>query len=333
MRYTQFNAFEKHLHSATPANLCPLYALLVKDPAERVWIFDQLKGQLDPLNITVYAPDLAGVRQLIEDLFSLSLFSGKTLFHIPDCEKLPKEAQGLLEKKLSALSSATPLVLSGESLVRQGAFFKAIEKQGVILDSGEEKPWEKERSLAEWVVERARREGYSIDSSAVNALARGVQGNLGLLAAEWEKLKTFAGESSVLSHKDVQAICHLTLQDSNWALGEAILAQDSKTALEIAERMIEKGSAPVAILRSLRHQIVTAFLLASADEEGKRSWAMEKFPYLKGQMFEKQMQTARRFGSEKLSCVIQTIDDFEFQAKDSLEDPKLLLTLLCAKVL
>jgi DNA polymerase-3 subunit delta len=331
VRYTQFKAFEKHLQSSYPSNFLPLYCILIKDPAERGLAFDTLKKKLEASSLSHYDPQ--EVKALLGELDTLSMFAGKQLFHLHACEKLTKETQGLLEKRLASLPPSTTLVFSGESVPRQSAFFKALEKHGVILDTGEEKPWEKEKNLAEWLLEQARQAKIAIDPDAVNALARGTQGSLSLLSAEWEKLLTYVGEKPQITLSDVLAICLISTTDSTWAFGEAILAKDSKTALETSHRMLDAGVSVFPLLRGLRHQVMTALLMATAEREGKRDWISQKFPYLKGQMLEKQLHAASRFGVDRLSTAIQTIDDFEFKAKDGFDDAKLLLTLLCTRII
>lgn len=333
VRYTQYKAFEKHLQSSAPSNFSSLYSLIIKDPGERALAFDLLKKRLNAETVILFQADSQGEKELLSQLDDLSLFSGRQLLHLQGCEKLSKGGQASLEKRIQHILPSIVLVLSAETISRQGAFYKAIEKHGVVLDIGEEKPWEKEKSLAEWVIERAQQEKKAIDPEAVNMLARGTQGSLAILASEWEKLLTYCGEKSKITVIDVHSICCLTSSDTGWLLGEAILGQNHKNALETAHRLLDQGNSLFPLLRSLRHQVTTALFLATAEREGKRELISQKFPYLKGHMLEKQVQAASKFGPRRLAVVLQTIDEFEFKAKDGCDDPKLLLTLLCTRII
>ena len=333
MRYTQYKAFEKHLQSSSPSNFSSLYSLIIKDPGERALAFDLLKKRINAETVILFQADSQGEKELLSQLDDLSLFSGRQLLHLQGCEKLSKSGQASLEKRIQHILPSIVLVLSAETLSRQGAFYKAIEKHGVVLDIGEEKPWEKEKSLAEWIIERAQQEKKTIDPEAVNILARGTQVSLAILASEWEKLLTYCCEKSKITPTDVHSICCLTSNDTGWLLGEAVLGQNHKHALETAHRLLDQGNALFPLLRSLRHQVTTALFLATAEREGKRELISQKFPYLKGHMLEKQVQAASRFGPRRLAGVLQTIDEFEFKAKDGCDDPKLLLTLLCTRII
>lgn len=320
MRYTQHKAFEKHLHSSSPSNFSSLYCLIIKDPGERFLAFESLKKIVGAMSITLHSEE-----ELFSQLDSLSFFSGKQIFHYP-CEKFSKSSR--LEKRFSQMSADVILVLSMESLARQSAFYKAVEKHGVLLDTSEEKPWEKEKNLAEWLMERVFQANKTMDLEAVTALSKGSCGSLALLASEWEKLLTYVGERPRISLHDVMTICSLSPLDSAWAFGELLLAQNAGAALEVALRMIDQGGAIFSILRQLRHQMTTALHLTLFDREQ----ISLKFPYLKGQMLERQLQAAMNFRTGPLIKAIQLIDELEFKAKDGWDNPKLLLTLLCAKV-
>ena len=333
VRYNQYKAFEKHLQSSTPSNFSALYSLIIKDPGERALSFDLLKKKLNAGTVVLFQADSQGEKELLSQLDDLSLFSGRQLLHLQGCEKLSKGTQSSLEKRIQHILPSIILVLSAETLSKQSAFYKAIEKHGVVLEIGEEKPWEKEKSLAEWIIERAHQEKKTIDPEAVNILARGTQGSLAILASEWEKLLTYCSEKAKISSNDVLSICCLASNDTGWLLGESILAQNHKGALETAHRLLDQGTSLFPLLRSLRHQVTTALFLATAEREGKRDMISQKFPYLKGHMLEKQVQAAAKFGPRRLAKAIQTIDEYEFKAKDGCDDPKLLLTLLCTRII
>ncbi len=333
VRYNQYKAFEKHLQSSAPSNFSSLYSLIIKDSGERALAFDLLKKKLNAETVLLFHADAQGEKELLNQLDDLSLFAGRQLLHLQGCEKLSKATQAILEKRIQHILPSITLVLSAETISRQGAFYKAIEKHGVILDIGEEKPWEKEKSLAEWITERAHQEKKPIDPDAVNLLARGTQGSLAILAAEWEKLLIYCNDKAKITTADVHSICCLAPNDTSWQLGESILAQNPKGALETAHRLLDQGVSFFPLLRGVRHQVQTALFIATAEREGKRDWISQKYPYLKGQMLEKQVQAAARFGPRKLAQAIQTIDEFEFKAKDGCDDPKLLLTLLCTRII
>lgn len=330
MKYTQFRAFEKHLQSAAPLHFSPIYCFIGKDSQERGLALDTLKKSLKIEEAIRYEPDRE--KEFLRDLDMTSLFQEKRLFHFQLGEKLSKNLSIQGEKRLGHLPPSTYVVFSAEVLSSKTSFYQALEKVGVILDMGELKPWEKERSCAEWLLDKAAKEGKTLSSDAANLLVRGSAYNLAILSKEWEKLLIYSGNQKTLHAKDVEEVCCLDPILSQWLLGEAILQKNPKLALEAGSRMLDQGHAVFTLLRQLRHQMMTALQLVSAKENGKLDLVRAKFPYLKGQMFDRQLAGCAGWGSLSLARAIERIDDYEFKAKDAWDDPKLLLNMLILRL-
>lgn len=326
MKYTQFRAFEKHLQSAAPLHFSQIYCFIGKDSQERGLALDTLKKSLKIDEAIRF--ESGAEKEFLRDWDTPSLFQEKRLLVFQLGEKLSKNISIQLETRLGNLPPSTFVVFSAETLSGKTSFYQALEKAGIILDMGEEKPWEKEKSLAEWLLDKASKAHKNISPEAVNLLARGCGSSLAVLSGEWEKLLTYSGDQKAIQAKDVEAICSLDPVDSTWLLGEAILQRNVKLALEVAMRMLDQGHAVFALLRQLRHQMMTALQLACAKETGKLDAARAKFPYLKGQMFDRQLAACSGWGSMRLARAIERIDTFEFKAKDTWDDPKLLLNML-----
>lgn len=324
MKYSQFRAFEKHLQSAAPDRFSPVYCFIGKDSQERALAFDTLKKSLNIKEVIRYESE--GEKEFLRDLDTPSLFQEKRLLYFHIGEKVSKTL------KIGPIPPSTFVVFSAESISPKSSFYQAVEKAGVILEMGEEKPWEKEKVLAEWLLDKASKEGKTLSSDAVNLLVRGCAPSLAVLYQEWEKLLIYSGDQKTIQAKDVEAICVLNPLDSSWALGEAILQKNAKLALEAGCRVLDQGQAIFALLRQLRHQMMTALQLASAKESGSLELVRAKFPYLKGQMFDRQLAAACGWGSMRLARAIERIDTYEFKAKDAFDDPKLLLNMLILRL-
>lgn len=334
MRYTQIKAFENHLESSAPSHFAKIYVLLCKDLGERLFIYDRLKAallrQFSKIDIRTYQADPKGERDFLRDLEAPSLFCEEQLFHLAGCEKLSKGFCQSFEKKVQTLFRTTT-VFSGESIAPISSFYRFLEKEGVILDTGGEKPWEKEKGLGEWLVSLAKKEKKTIAPEALRLLVKGC-GNFSTLFSEWEKLAIFTSGRSEITKDDVERISVLIPEESSWQLGEAILASDGKRALTVARNALSQGSTTIALLRQVRHQFSTALYILSCQERGKKDLIPLKFSYLKGAFLEKQLSLAARFGLRRLSQAVIALEKLEYKAKDTLDDPHLLFTYLIGLV-
>lgn len=336
MKYTQFKPFEKHLLAARPHNFSGLYCLIIKDGSERALAVDELKNALatsyPALDYRVYNLDHKAEKSLLDDLMMPSLFQNHRLVHFQGAEKLSKDSMQGLERYFNKLPSSLTLLFSAETLNKLTLFYKALEKYGVVLDIGNEKSWEKEKMLAEWLLQRADAAGKSITTDAVNMLVRGVSHNLALLASEWEKILTYVGQQKQITAADLNAIGVLLSADSTWLLGEAILQNNAKKALEAAHNSLLQGGSAIALLRGLRHQFTTALYVATYANRGTLDEVTVKFPYLRGAPLDKQIALSTSYGPQRLAKGLQLIDEYEFKAKDQCDDPELLLNLLIGRL-
>lgn len=327
MKYTQINGFEKHLQGASLSSFSEIYTLLSKDSADLQFAVDLFKKFLKGYYTHSVPPSALGEKEFLSILNTPSLFQKPELIHIFSVEKLSKDFQSTLLKELPALPKRIKLLLTGESLSKNSNLYKGIEKSGIVLDLSEEKPYEREKSLAEWLLKKSSEQKKKIAPEVVNALARGVSGSFSRLEKEWEKLSLYTLDKEMIQLSDLLLV-ELDSNETNWKIGEYLLQGNRQKALEIIYQELKRGESPIALLRLLRHQIQTALMIASYDQEGQSEKIQEKFPYLRGQMLERQLHAARSFGVNNLTRLLYRIDEYEFKAKDSVTDGELLFTML-----
>ncbi len=333
MKFSQVRSFEKHLASSAPHHFAPVYIILVKDATDRTWMVERAKRRLigeGVRSIAIFETD--PTKRLMQELSTLSLLREERVV-IAYFEAAPKGKADELIGLIKQLPKETRCLIAMESLAKSTALYKAVEEEGVILELPTEKSWERERSLTEWLLHEASELGKTIAPQAVQLLVKGVWGSYARLSSEWEKLLMFVGERAKITLDDVSAISSLEVEESSWALGDALLAGDGKKALESALQLIEQGSEAIQLLRQIRHQLMTAFQTAVHSEEGTLDSFLVKMPHLKGALLQKQLNAAARFGIKRLAHAVAAIDACEFRAKDGISCPKLLLTQLLAKLL
>jgi DNA polymerase-3 subunit delta len=332
MKFTQIKPFEKHLDSSGPSHFSPIYALLIKDERERLWMLDRCKQKLLESGMQLHMlPREQTEKHLFEELASLPLFREKKLVCCP-LDDLSKQKHEAMIPLLASASRDTRYVFFGESLPKSSPLLKAFEVEGVILELIEEKPWEKEKAMTEWLLYEAEKGKKRISYQAVNALVKGSKRSFAYLSGEWEKLCLYAGNRESIEDSDLEAISTLEQEENTWGLGDALLQRDGKKALEIAFFQLDQGAAVIQILRQMRHQMQTTLKTALHQQEGSMADWIAQNPYLKGSILDKQLKGATSYGISRLCAALQLIDQYEFKAKDSLDQPKLLITQLIGRL-
>ena len=338
MRYDNIRAFEKHLEGASPHHFSPLYLIVGKDSFECKEAIQLLKRFLIPpeqkdMAFKVWEGTQADPKELLTDLYSQSFFVEKRVILVNQVEKLKKNILEELEKYVKKISRSQYLILSTTALSRQTNFYKLIEKEGIILEFVELKPWEKEKSVIDWVGKQAVAQRKLMSYQLCQKFVRQVGMEQPAVANELEKLFCFIGKRQEVTEQDIEQINTVVASSSVWQLGEAIFCGDAHLALKTIKGLLQDGSSLLPLLRQMRSQFVTAYQLCLLLLQGKQpSEIITEFPYMKGQILDKNMANARQYGMEALRRGLLEIDHAEACIKNSEMEEHLLAEVLMIKL-
>lgn len=339
MKYNHLTAFEKHLASSAPAHFAPLYLLLSKEDFNRKTACEKLIKYLlgeqtaNPLSLSIYDGEKGDVENVLQELNSGVFFSGKRVVVLHHAEDLPKAAT---EKLLTYYEKPNPsvyLILTASSLSAATNFYKKSELKGVVLEMAEEKPWEKEKSLKEWIDQKVVNYGKKIESAANQLLLKQIGTDQAILNIEIEKLVCYIGENHQISERDVEAICVSTCTENVWQLGEAIFRFDASTALRIALALLKENTPLLMLLRQIRSQFQTDFQVCTILIQGGSGLDVTKqFGYMKGQILEKHIQLSKNYGIGRFRKGMLLIDEAELAAKNSAVENSYLIEKLIIRL-
>jgi DNA polymerase-3 subunit delta len=135
---------------------------------------------------------------------------------------------------LQAPAPATVLALVAEELKAGSALWKACARAGDVLEYRVPR-----KKLQSWVMERFRRAGVRAEPDACAALIQIVGTDLHALAAEVDKLATWAAGEPV-GEREVEALAAPVAEDPIFALTDAWAAHDTARALAASERIFER---------------------------------------------------------------------------------------------
>ena len=339
MKYSTLAAFEKHLEGASPKHFADIYLILAKEPFARKQAVDRLvaivlKNEPSPeLSLQVFDAEKHNVSIILQELETLAFFSKKRVVVIHEVDAFDKAATTKLEGYFTSPNRAVCLVMTTASLNRSTTFYKKTEKVGVLLDIPEEKSWEREKSVAEWLRIEAAANGKQIDPATCQLLVKQLGTDQMLLQGELQKLICYVGERTVVDTRDVAAICTSINLDNAWQLGEALFRRDVSAALQIGKALIADGVALIALLRQIRSQFQTEYQICSIlNNGGNASNIAQDYPYMRGTVLERHVRQAQSYGMARFKSGMLAIDATELQAKNSATDPDFLVEKLIIKL-
>ncbi|MCA9856551.1 MAG: DNA polymerase III subunit delta [Dehalococcoidia bacterium] len=124
--------------------------------------------------------------------------------------------------------------------------------------------------VAQWLQDRAVRRGISIQPQAIEAMAEMVGANLRALAAELEKLATYA-DGRTITADDVRLLTPVVREERIFDLVDAIVEGHAANALKLLRRMLDDGSETPAHVQLLVARQLRLLVRATEILEGRGS--------------------------------------------------------------
>lgn len=339
MKYTTLGAFEKHLQAAAPHNFADVYLLMSEDAYGRKQGLEKLTVSIlqgkNPSYLTYQAFDgeRVSITALMDELNALAFLAAKRMIVVSKPEALDKATSTALEGYIASPNRSLCLVLVSSGLHRGSSFYKKLEKHGVVMDLPEEKPWEKEKSVTEWLMTQAHAQGKQLMPKAAAMIVKRMGTDQMLLEQELNKLFCYVGKRPTIQETDVGAICSQADLENTWQLGEAIFNRRGSDAVRIARSQLNQENPLIALLRQLRSQFQTEFQVCTLLRQGKGSVEIaHEFPYMRGAILERHMKQAQSYGMERFRKGLLAIDAAEMEAKNSTLDPEFILDILMVRL-
>lgn len=327
MKFSTLRAFEKHLEEAAPNHLSRIYLLITKEDFDRESAEKLLRSKLptSSQDLTQFNAQKASIHAILEELNSFGFFSDSRVIVIRNAEEFKKNAFDLLEKYFSNPNPHAYLIICANQIHRGTKFYKTAEKEGIIFDLLEEKPWEKEGNLAQRVSEWMREEQKTMDTGTCRFFVKYVGADAAMLRSEVEKLLCYIGERDRITQQDVLAICTGINTENAWQLGDSIFQRNPTEALRIATALLAEGVPVITLLRQIRFQCQQLFQMSSLLAEGRgTAGVQQQFPNLPNFILQKNVQLANQYGQDRLRKGMLAIDDAELSAKSIGLAPELL---------
>ncbi len=320
MKYQNLKSFQKHLANAAPHHLCRFYLVAIADDYERAKTLDAIL-KLIATPPTHFSGADCSLRDLLDALQTMTLFGDSPVVVLDEAEKLAKKDLLTLRDSLSGYPGYFLLGARAKTIMTE-----LIEKEGVILDLLEEKPWDKEKRLAEQLIEKAKAAGKKLMPDGAMLLFERLGADAALLDSELNKLICYVGERPVISREDI-----------------LLLSPASKTATlwQSAEEVIwEKGAFPSldvasfhALLPALRSQLHLGLTLATLIEEKCPSDQWNQFlPKLWPKTLEKRSSQAARLGSSFFRKGLEKLFEVECLSRTNSTQYRALLDLFQANL-
>lgn len=264
MRYQSLRAFRKHLASAAPNHLCSAYLAAIPDDFERGTAIQAVLSHFPGKDRILLNGNEAVFRDLADALASPSLFGGDPVIVLDEAEKMGKKEISQIADLVAKSQIFGTLVCGARSKAVLGP---AFEKTGVVFDLTDEKPWEKEKRLAEEIGEKALAAGKRLAPDAMALLFERIGCDAAFLESEIDKLVCFIGTRPTIERSDVYRISSMSRTSALWQTAEEIVWE--------GECPLVDASSFHGLIPALRSQLQTGLKIAelAASNTPRDEWS------------------------------------------------------------
>lgn len=320
MKYQNLKSFQKHLSSAAPHHLCHLYLIAIADDFERTKALDQILSYLNTPPVRISC-EKSSLKDCLDAMQSMNLF-GESIVVLDEVEKLSKKEVGVL---VDLLTAASGFVLIG-ARSKLSNLFTAVEKEGVVLDLLDEKPWDKEKRLSENLIERAKSAGKRLSPDALALLFERLGIDPALLEGEIDKLICYVGDLPIITRDDILALSPLSRSSTLWQQAEEVI-------WEGREFPSVDSTGFHSLIPALRSQLHIGLCLATLIEEKRPSEEWSHFlPKLWPKTLEKRSSQAARLGVTYFRSGLEKLFEVELLSRSQSTQYAALLDLFRAQI-
>ena len=276
---------------------------------------ERLRRRFEPDAVELLSAAEASGEDIVAACNALALFAGGGRLIVVDSAEVWKAADAkAVASYLKAPAPATTLALVAGELKKDAPLAKAVAASGEVL------LWEvPKRGLQRWVGEQFQVHGAKIEPEAARVLVELVGEDLYELAAEIDKLATWAGGQRV-GVDDVERLVAARGEATNFALTDAWGARDVAGVLRASESMLERSGDPhsrtiprlLGVLGNHVARIQECQALEASGLTAKEAAVrLKRNPYYVGKLYAQ----ARNFSPEELRDVTVRLADLDHALK------------------
>lgn len=323
MKYHNLASFDKHLKEAFPHHLSPTYLIVTPCPFERREIAKKIFSLLEKKESSSFRTldsQTSSVEHVIASLNTLSLFGEKEILFFDGIETIKP-----LTSLINYISHPNPtsfLILGSSSMKPLADLYQKGKKEIIVLDLSEEKPWEKERRIHEWLLQRSKSQGKNLPSEVAVFLIDKIGPDMAALYQELEKLICFIGDRPSITLTDAKALCLSIPQINSWQLAEKVIW--NKEASHIHDKLKDL-SFLLLFVGQLRYHLQIGYKIAALLSQSRTpSDIAASLTQVRPQALDKYLPFARERKEAYFQKGLLALYDMELAAKSTSLDPSAL---------
>lgn len=316
MKYQEIEPFKKHLKASFPNNLSDIYLVVTSDNYERLRIIDSITCFFPKSNAFSqlrFSAEKTAIKEVIINLDSPFFLGGRSIVIVDELDFFKRKDILDLVTYIKKGCLNCFLVLGAKEKKSILTLLSEVDKRGVVLDLSSEKPWEKQKRLMNFIVEKCAQAKKSISSEAKETLISFIGNDLSAIEKEIEKVIIYVGEKSILEKEDVVAICNNLNTVTFWQIAETIIWGTDPFCVNLEKDYTVESTFFYSLVSALRYNLQEGLKLASAWENNLNLSSL--FPMVRPKVLQIRQAVVSKFGPSFFKKMLQLLFEIELLSK------------------
>ncbi|MFA6118763.1 MAG: hypothetical protein WC688_02490 [Parachlamydiales bacterium] len=308
MKHLNIQSLKKHFE--TPGfEQFKIFLVVLPDNYEREKIFQYILNKINikKFNLTRCSKE-DSLDQIINIYQSPSFFGGDPLIILGDIEEFSKDDIQKLNNYIKA--NNVNLIIGCQNKQSASILYSTIEKNGVLLDLSQEKIWEKEKRLTNYVIEKCSKFNKSISSSVVSSLLEKTSLDFAIIEGEVEKLIIYVGEKNIIELDDVNSICYSNSMQTIWQIADDMIWGN----LNFNSDNIDLNNFHL-LISAIRYQLQLGYKIAELMENNRSDEIPILFPKIYPRALEKKKEIVSLNGTEFYKEALKALFEMDYLSK------------------
>ena len=276
-----------------------------------------------------FSQDKEHFSSVIEHLSTKPFFNTHIIVQVDEAGQYIKKQREILEGFIIKPSEFAFLILGLSSLKDYSTVCNLAKNQLVVLDLSQEKPWDRQRRLQGWLIEKALEEGKKMSASVAEEMLTACGLDILLLEQELSKVICYVGDRSQLVSEDLVQLGIQHKLPTGWQMAESLLWEGRAVIKDPSFSLSDF----LPLLGQVRYHLhlarqLSALLLEGADRERIAT----QLPQLRQNMFDKYRKLVSDYPIDFFNQAMKCLFKIELLSKNSTLSAPFLWDYLAAQI-
>ena len=307
----------------------PAYLILGADSYRRTQareriIADHVPAEVRDFAVGRFSLERTPLDAVLAQALNRPMLSPVQVLVMTELDGVKEDALARLEEYFSTPADFTVLVFEAEELDRRTRLARLLLDQCELVDAAETQD---DGAVLESTRRFAREFNLALDAATAEDLVFAVGPNQGLLRAELEKLRAFAGEKGRVTSADLENLVSPARRFSVFDLVGLLAERRRDEALRRLRKLLHDGESPVGIV-GLLAWAYRQLLLARALPPNTPTWRAARVVRAPASRIAMLLRQAKQFSLEELRQAFAALLEADVALKSSSASPEAILEAL-----